>query len=299
MYRRPLQRVRALLRPSPESLNAKKVAQYFREGRRPWSVGYREHKQAFIEQRLGDVEFLKTVRATGSLPKNYGEFMDERVVEYPWLYSRLPQRSARLLDAGSVLNQSYLVQHPLMKMRDLTLLTLAPEGNCFWQQKISYVFGDIRELPFRDEYFDEVVCLSTLEHIGKNNTQLYTADARFNENNSADFEKAARELKRVSKKGGKIFLTVPFGCVQDGGWFQQFDATMLDRLISLLQPASLVETYYQYKDGGWSLSTREACKDCRSFDIHTTKHMNPASQTSYDPDFAAASRAIAALEMGT
>jgi len=39
---------------------------------------------------------------------------------------------------------------------------------------ISYIFEDLRESCFRDDYFDIVVSLSTIEHIGLDNTMRYT-----------------------------------------------------------------------------------------------------------------------------
>ncbi len=47
---------------------------------------------------------------------------DERVVEYPWLFSR--DLSGRVLDAGSVLNHRHLVERLLPGIDDLTIVTL-------------------------------------------------------------------------------------------------------------------------------------------------------------------------------
>src|SRR4051812_30287543 len=77
---------------------------YLRTGRRPWSRGYCAYKDAYITARLADPAFLRGMADKAPLPAGYGEFLDERVVEYPWLFSRLAGRAGSLLDAGSVLN---------------------------------------------------------------------------------------------------------------------------------------------------------------------------------------------------
>jgi hypothetical protein len=61
------------------------------------------------------------------LSNRHGEFIDERVVEYPWFISRLNEEKTRLLDAGSILNYSYILQHPKIKNKDITIITLEPE----------------------------------------------------------------------------------------------------------------------------------------------------------------------------
>ena len=44
------------------------------------------------------------------LPARYGFRVDERVVEYPWLFSRFFAGEGTLLDAGSTLNFDYLLE---------------------------------------------------------------------------------------------------------------------------------------------------------------------------------------------
>ena len=57
---------------------------------------------------------------------------------------------------------------------------------------INYVSGNIKELPFRDEYFDYIIAGEILEH-----TMV-----------PQDFLK---EIFRVLKKGGQLALSTPFG----------------------------------------------------------------------------------------
>ena len=55
------------------------------------------------------------------LPKQYGEFLDERVVEYPWLISRIGQGEGKLLDAGSIFNFAYLLENQKLKNKDINI----------------------------------------------------------------------------------------------------------------------------------------------------------------------------------
>lgn len=271
------------------------IARYMRQGRRPWSRGYCAFKERFIVERLRDGDFLRTLQATQALPARYGEFLDERVVEYPWLFAHLAPSPGRLLDAGSILNQAYLLDQPSLRAKEITIVTLAPEEQCYWNRKVSYLFNDLRDLPLRDDWFDEVVSISTLEHVGKDNTLIYTPDRRYHENDAAGYLQAVRELRRVCKEGGKVYITVPFGRPTDFGWYQQFDRHGVEQLIETFAPSSYRESYYCYENGGWHLSDREASAEFDGFDIHQTKYLNAQSTRDYDPDFAAASRAVVAL----
>lgn len=92
-----------------------KVCYYSFMGSRPWSRGYAEHKEAEIVKCLADGRF-----PAESLPFGFGFRLDERIVEYPWLVSRLPKASGILLDAGSTLNQTYLLSQPSLRAKKFT-----------------------------------------------------------------------------------------------------------------------------------------------------------------------------------
>lgn len=111
--------------------------------------------------------------ATGApLPAGYGAGFDERLVEFPWALAQ--GLGGRVLDAGSTLNHAYVLDAVMPEVDEQHVVTLAPEPRAFWQRGISYVFADLRELPYRDGWFDSVVSLSVLEHVGMDNA-LYGA----------------------------------------------------------------------------------------------------------------------------
>jgi SAM-dependent methyltransferase len=201
------------------------------------------------------------------LPAHYGQWLDERIVEYPWFFSRLPAGAGKLLDAGSVLNFDFLLQQPQLRDKDLTIMTLSPEADCFWRHGVSYVYGDLRDTGFRDDYFDSIVCISTLEHVGLDNTLLYTKDASKKESDTTAYLAAVRELRRILKPGGSAFITVPFGRQDVRSWLQVFDADMLESLLSAFQPQASSVDYFRYRaEDGWHLNSSEASGDARYFD---------------------------------
>lgn len=51
------------------------------------------------------------------LSKNHGLGIDERVIEYPWLFSRLSKNKSRLLAAGSILNFEYILDQTSLKKK--------------------------------------------------------------------------------------------------------------------------------------------------------------------------------------
>src|SRR5437879_7694562 len=122
---------------------------YLRD-RRPHTEGYTIYKEQLLRRTLRDGNLIDRFRDKRSLPPEFGVGIDERCVEYPWLISRLPVASGRLLDAGSTLNFALLLDLPALQNKMVHILTLAPERECFWQRGVSYIFHDVRDIPIRD-----------------------------------------------------------------------------------------------------------------------------------------------------
>jgi len=264
-----------------------KILIYKISGKKPWSRGYFIFKFFYIKKAIYDKELMDKFKNSKILPKNYGFAIDERVVEYPWLLTRMSKEKGNLLDAGSALNFKEILEFPAINNKKITIVNLNPEENCFWQKRISYLYCDIRCLPFANETFDYIACISTLEHIGMDNS-IYTKN-KSKENDNFDFEAAILELKRVLKKGGRIFITVPFGKYQDIGRLQQFDSERLNQIIEQFAPAQKRIDFYKYSKNGWNISGKKDCQDCEYFNIYKEKKA--------PEDFAAASRAVACIEM--
>lgn len=203
------------------------------------------------------------------LSRGYTRWLDERLVEYPWMLSRLAESSLDLLDAGSTLNHRLILRHPRLRNKNVTIFTLAPEAECFWHERVSYVFGDLRNMYFRDHSFSTVVCISVLEHVGLD-TRIYDPKKAVRERDPEAYLAAVDEMHRVLKPGGSCLITVPFGKYQLRSWLQVFDSVMIDRIIATFDPEQHNLCFFRYTDGqGWQPSTREAAADAPYFDLHS------------------------------
>lgn len=261
---------------------------YFARGRRAWSIGYYTFKKRSISAEIDNAIQSKT-RLT-AVPGGYGFKLDERVVEYPWVFSRLVQATGqRLLDAGSVLNYGYLLSKDIVAKSDLTIFTLSPEKRNYAREGISYVFGDLRAMYFAPEAFDVVISISTIEHIGLDNSKFHQEKVAFREMRDGTHLNAVEEYKRVLKKGGKCLLTVPFGKQAVKEWYQIFDYTMVQEIISAFDPASYELCFYGYSIDGWSQCDYQELAEADFFDVEL--------ESKEAQDGAAGSRGIACLEL--
>ena len=255
-------------------------------GRKPWSFGYSAYKNKKIKDVINN---NLAIFNKDTLPLRYGFGIDERVVEYPWFFSRLKVDELTILDAGSTLNHADILSINLLKDRKLYISTLSYESFPRTDNTPSYVFEDIREMCYKDEFFDAVVCISTLEHVGMDNSFIYTPDKSKNENDREAFLIAIIELKRVLKKGGTLYLTMPYGKYKNHRWLQVFDAGMVAQVKEAFFPSDVSETYFKYKNGQWNYSDACACQNGYYFDVHHEKK--------YYQDYPAASQSVVCLEL--
>jgi SAM-dependent methyltransferase len=163
-----------------------------------------------------------------------GEFIDERVVEYFEFFRLILQKSSpelKLLDAGSVLN--YQIFMPLLsRIKQVDIFTLAPEKVNAFGKNLIFTYGDLRTMPYEDNSFEIIISLSTLEHVGLDNTKLYSDAIIHQESDPTSVKLAMTELHRVSVPGGKLLLSVPFGKSMRYDWLRIFDEKDLNALVS-------------------------------------------------------------------
>jgi SAM-dependent methyltransferase len=150
---------------------------------------------------------------------------DERVVELPWVLSRL-------VPAGRVLEVGYAFAEPAylaallrsgVELVGVDLATREVEG-------MERVDADVRELPFGDGSFDQALLVSTLEHVGADTTR-YGVSGR-SSSREEPRERALRELRRVLRADASLLVTVPLGEPGDYGWFRQEDERGWTRLFA-------------------------------------------------------------------
>ena len=198
------------------------------------------------------------------------------------------QKPTNLLDAGSALNFEYLLNSRWLNGKSVVIYNLSPE-HIFQKENVSYIYGDLRRTILKSEHFDECVCISTIEHVGMNNQMLYSNQNRYMENDTESYFGAFKEMERVLKPGGRLFIPVPCGAYQNLGWLQQFDNKMVMALMQSFSGHLKSITYFKYKRDGWKFSNADDCANCRYFDIHTQKTL--------ETDCVAAARAVACIEL--
>ncbi len=171
---------------------------------------------------------------------------DERVIEMPWVLSRL-RASGRVLEVGYAFAETAWLGALLRSGVELVGVDLGARD----VEGMEAVEADVRRLPFEDGTFDQVLLVSTLEHVGADNT-VYGVEADRDAGAPLD---ALRELRRVVRGEGGLLVTVPLGEPGDHGWFRQDDergwTTLFARAGWFLEDVEL----YELGAEGWRATT--------------------------------------------
>jgi SAM-dependent methyltransferase len=135
---------------------------------------------------------------------------DERALEIPWCLTRY-DGERRVLDVGYAFAEAAYVAGLLaLGAEELVGVDLAAAD----VPGLRSVVSDVRSLPFDDDSFDFALCISTLEHVGRDNA-VYDVDAP---REDAGDEAALRELHRVLDRNGRLVVSGPTGAADDQGW---------------------------------------------------------------------------------
>jgi len=148
--------------------------------------------------------------------------LSERFTEYFWILKNL-ETKGNLLDIGCT--ESLFAQE-LSKINSLSVygIDIRPIE---YTPNFEFSQENAEKTHFDDNYFDQITVVSTLEHFGLNfygNNQIDEA---------TDF-KALKEIKRILKNDGTIFLTLPFGN-QNKSWYRKYDRSKIEKLFSDLK----------------------------------------------------------------
>jgi len=175
----------------------------------------------------------------------YGLDDSERCIEIPWVLSRF-HGEARVLDIGYAnAEPRYLEARDALKIPLLVGLDLAAVP----QPHISGVAGDALALPFRPGAFDLILAISAIEHIGRDNS-IYGGREQ-PEREFGDLE-AAAGLASLLRPGGRLLITLPFGRLEDHGWFVQYDLRRTQALVESSGCELVLAEYYAYGADGWT-----------------------------------------------
>ena len=154
-------------------------------------------------------------------------------------------RARRVLDVGYAhAPASYLEALSALDVEDLVGVDLAERE----VTGLRSVVADVRAMPFEDAEFDLVLCVSTLEHVGWDNTVYGLSD----EQDSAGMRAALHELRRVTALDGRVLVTVPCGREEHHGWFVQRSQSAWLQLFASAGLRIQEHETYELGSGGWN-----------------------------------------------
>lgn len=147
----------------------------------------------------------------------------ERIVEIPFTLRNLPYPfRGRVLDVGyresEIIYQTASLGFETWGIDIRQPLVEFPG--------VRYVRGDIREHPLPEKYFEVVIALSTVEHIGL----VFYGNEKYDAKGDVQ---ALRGIHRALKPEGRLILTVPFGVRAETKWYRVYDLKALQELLSL------------------------------------------------------------------
>lgn len=127
--------------------------------------------------------------------------LNQRSVEYSWLINQLKiiRNGAIVLDVGCT---ESLLSHELVA-RGYCVIGIDLRNYAWKNPKMAFYRRNIIDSGFPSSFFNAVVLVSTIEHIGLNSYGQLSLD------DEGDI-KAMHELHRILKDGGVIFLTTPY-----------------------------------------------------------------------------------------
>lgn len=179
----------------------------------------------------------------------YGQEGTERDNEIPFLFNELPEISIssgsgvsgtsriKILDIGCC--ESPLVIYLNRIGFDCYGIDMRDCGCTDNDMRKKFIIGDVRNMDmFKDDMFDVVYAVSTIEHIGLGNTPYYTGQM---EDLDGDI-KVVREMMRVLKRSGKIIITIPFGhAVEQLRWARHYDPLRLGRILDEIKKIGYID----------------------------------------------------------
>jgi len=126
----------------------------------------------------------------------------QRVVEYPWVLRQLRvfvPRGARVLDVGC----SESVHSHVLPYMGYGVWGLDINDYPYKPRQMVFVKCDVHDTGLPSNFFDAIVVVSTIEHIG---LPVY-GQVGFDIDGDV---KAIEELRRILKPGGYLIITTPF-----------------------------------------------------------------------------------------
>jgi O-antigen chain-terminating methyltransferase len=233
---------RLVLRREPDAGSAERVERG--EVSRARLVRELVESREFERVELLDDGLALARRHRGERPRELHApaWSDERAIEIPWVLARYAGEP-RVLDIGTAFaERAYVEGLQELGAQELVTVDLAEPAT---------VIADVRELPFEDRRFDVIFCVSTLEHIGRDN-EVYAVDAARDEHGD---ETALRELRRVLAHDGRLLVSVPTGVHDDQGWQVQREPLAWVELFERTGFTVYEDELYVRGPDGWRTAT--------------------------------------------
>jgi SAM-dependent methyltransferase len=187
----------------------------------------------------------------------------QRLVEYEFVARNLvsPKKQADILEIGS--GDSRLGQ------------AIAEFGRRKWHVIRIDVAGsscdawmDARMSGFRNGAFDQVICISTIEHIG-------TGNNGGDDHDNGDLN-TVKEVLRILRKGGSAIISVPYGKIKKAE-HRLYDRHALSRLVAVDNGFSVLKKeFYCFEPNGWRRCSQISADRVVSAGIQAHVHFHSA-----------------------
>jgi len=181
-----------------------------------------------------------------------------RIVEYPWVYMNIDEVNVckRLLDIGSV--GSVLPIKLASQGYEVWCIDVRQyEGNGL-VQNLRCLVGDVRKTSFENNFFDCVIAVSTLEHIGL---------GRYSEWLEPDGDiTAISEISRILSKNGTLLITLPFGKEEVFPSHRVYNQKRLRAILKGFR-VEREDFYVRTKNGFWLPCVKEDLSEIRSLEV--------------------------------
>ncbi|MDP9462849.1 MAG: class I SAM-dependent methyltransferase [Thermoproteota archaeon] len=187
----------------------------------------------------------------------------ERLVEYEFVARNLvsSKKQAAILDIGSGSSLLAKAIGELGKGKWQVFRIDIAESNCDARM-------DARMTGFRKEVFSQVICISTIEHIG---IGINSGD----DDEDGDL-KTVKEILRILKKGGSAIISVPYGKIKKLN-YRVYDRHALSRLVAVDNEEFSVaakKEFYCYDAGRWKRCSQSIADGNIADDVHAPLHFH-------------------------
>ena len=187
----------------------------------------------------------------------------ERLVEYEFVARNLvsSKKHADILDIGSGSSLLAKAIGELGKGKWQVFRIDIAESNCDARM-------DARMTGFRKEVFSQVICISTIEHIG---IGINSGD----DDEDGDL-KTVKEILRILKKGGSAIISVPYGKIKKLN-YRVYDRHALSRLVAVDNEEFSVaakKEFYCYDAGKWKRCSQSTADRNIADDVHAPLHFH-------------------------